>query len=88
MLMVIADGVVTNLLIQYGIAHEGNPFLLDIAGGVGLIIIKIIGASLAALIIWDIFRHYPRLAIWVAAIFVLLYSGIVDWNLQLLFFWI
>jgi hypothetical protein len=82
--MVVADGVLTNILIKSDIAYEGNPFLADIAGGFGLIIAKILGVLLAALLLWDIHRRYPRIAFWTASVFLLFYVAIVAWNTRLL----
>ena len=83
-LLEIADGVLTNILIKKDIAREGNPVLLNIAGGSGLIIVKIVGVLVAALILWDIRRRYPRVAFWTASAFLLVYAGIVAWNMRLL----
>ena len=83
-LLDIADGILTNILIQKGIAHEGNPFLKDVAGNTGLLIVKIIGILLVVLILWDIYRRYPRLAFWTSAAFLAVYGGIVVWNSCLL----
>jgi hypothetical protein len=83
-IMVIVDGFLTNALIQRDIAREGNPFLTGVAGKPGLLIIKTVGVLLAAFILWDIHRRLPRLALWAAAAFLLIYSGIVAWNLRLL----
>jgi hypothetical protein len=83
-IMVIADGVLTNLLIQKDIAREANPFLVNIAGDMGLIIFKIVGVLLCVFILWDIYRRSPKLAFWVSAVFLVIYSGIVAWNLHLL----
>jgi hypothetical protein len=82
--MVIADGVLTNILIQKDIASEANPFLVNIAGNSGLIILKIVGVTLAVVILWDIYRRSPRLSFWVSSVFLAAYSGIVAWNLHLL----
>ncbi len=82
--MVVADGVLTNLLIQKGIAREGNPFLVGIAGEHGLIILKVIGVLVCILILWDIHRRIPRLAFWTSSIFLFIYTCIVAWNLRLL----
>lgn len=82
--MVVADGVLTNILIQKGIASEGNPLLVDIAGEAALIVLKVAGVFLASLIILNISRRYPRTAFWTASIFLLVYTGIVTWNLYLL----
>jgi hypothetical protein len=82
--MVVADGVVTNILIQKGIARESNPFLVGVAGETRLIVIKVLGVLLAALILWDIRRRHPRIAFWTSAVFLLIYCGIVGWNMHLL----
>ncbi len=76
--------MLTNFLINNGIAREANPFLVNIAGESGLIILKVVGVLLAVLIILDIYRRNPRLAFWVSAIFLLGYCVVVFWNLQLL----
>jgi hypothetical protein len=83
-LMDIADGFLTNALINSGIAREGNPVLMDVAGGTRFMVIKILGVLLAVLILWDIHRRHPRLAFWVSSVFLLIYAGIVSWNLHLL----
>jgi hypothetical protein len=82
--MVIADGVLTNFLIQKDIASEANPFLTHLAGNTGLIIIKIVGVALAVVVLWDIYRRSPRLSFWASSVCLLVYSGIVAWNLHLL----
>jgi hypothetical protein len=82
--MVIADGFLTNALIQSDIAREGNPFLTGVAGKPSLLIIKTVGVLLAVVILWDIHRRHPRLAFWTASAFLLIYCGIVAWNMQIL----
>jgi hypothetical protein len=81
---VVADGVITNILIKNEIAWESNPILKGIAGGYGLIIVKIIGVLAAALILWDVHRRHPRTAFWVGVAFTLIYAAIVVWNTRLL----
>jgi len=85
-LLDITDGILTNILIQKDIAHEGNPFLKNIAGDTGLIIVKAVGVMIAILILWDISRRYPRVALWTSAAFLAVYCGIVVWNSCLLVF--
>jgi hypothetical protein len=82
--MVVADGVLTNLLIQKGIAREANPFLVNIAGEHALIILKVVGVLACIGILWDIYRRSPRLAFWTSSVFLLVYACIVAWNLRLL----
>ncbi len=80
----IADGIITNILIKLDIAHEGNPLLTSIAGDSGLLIVKIVGVTLVAVILWDIYRRHPRLALGVSSVFLAVNIGIVAWNLNLL----
>jgi len=82
--LVVADGVVTNILIKKDLAWEGNPVLQGIAGGYGLIVVKIVGSLVAAWILWDIHRRNPRLAFWIAVAFDLIYAAIVVWNVRVL----
>jgi hypothetical protein len=83
-LAVVTDGFLTNILINKGIAREANPFLFEIAGSHGLIIIKTAGVFMAVIILWDIYRRSPRLSFWVSLTFLLVYIMIVVWNLRLL----
>ncbi len=83
-LLDVADAVLTNALVRLGIGIEANPLLLNLAGSSKFLIIKILGVLLAVFILWDIHRRKPRLAFWTAAVFILVYGGIVVWNLRLL----
>jgi hypothetical protein len=58
--------------------------MMSFAGGWGFIIVKTVGVLLAALILWDIHRRSPRVAVWTASFFLLAYAGIVVWNIRLL----
>jgi len=83
--LVVSDGVVSYFLIRQGVAREINPFLRTLVGGGNFLVIKVIGALLAAFILWDIYKHRPRLAVISSRCFVGLYSGIVAWNLSVFF---
>lgn len=80
----ILDGILTKLLIEHGIAREGNPFLVPIVGENNFLLIKVLGVLLCALILWDVYRHHPRVALVATSCFVVAYGGIVAWNLTLL----
>jgi hypothetical protein len=83
-LLNITDGLLTNHMIKLGAGAEGNPFLLGIAGEPLFMILKIVGVLLCALILWDIHRRYPKLALVSTSVFVAAYAVIVFWNLRLL----
>lgn len=79
-ILVVSDGLLTNFLVNGGLAREGNPFLQTIVGDLGFIILKAVGVLLCAFILWDIYRRYPRLALVSTWCFVIGYGVIVLWN--------
>jgi len=83
-LLNIADGLLTNRIIKFGFGTEGNPFLLTMVGQPYFIIIKIVGVLLCGLILWDIYRRYPRLALVATSCFVAFYGVVVLWNFSML----
>jgi len=82
--LVMADGLLTNILVNFGIASEGNPFLAEIAGDAGMIVIKSVGLVICVLVLRDIYKHAPRLALISSGLAVVAYAVIVSWNLTLL----
>lgn len=81
----ILDGFLTHFLIRYGLAREGNPFLLPMVGEVNFLILKVVGVLLCAFILWDIHKRWPRVALTATTCFVILYAGIVLWNVSFFF---
>ncbi|MFC2033517.1 DUF5658 family protein [Chloroflexota bacterium] len=82
-LLVVADGLLTQLLIKGGKAREANPFLQPIVGEDIFIVLKVAGALLCGLILWDIYKRHPRVAMISTSCFVVFYGMIVLWNLSL-----
>ena len=80
---VISDGLLTQLLIKGGLAREGNPLLVPIVGEAGFIVLKVVGVLLCALILWDIYKRFPKVALISTTCFVVFYGVIVLWNLSL-----
>jgi len=82
-IFVVSDGLLTNFLVNGGLAREGNPFLQPLVGDIGFIILKAAGALLCAVILWDVYRRFPRVALISTWCFVVFYGVIVIWNLSL-----
>ncbi|MCK4274752.1 MAG: hypothetical protein KAW90_07645 [Dehalococcoidales bacterium] len=80
---VILDGLLTELLLDGGLAREGNPFLQPLVGDIGFMILKVVGALLCAFILWDIYKRFPRVAVIATWIAVAGYGIIVVWNSSL-----
>ena len=81
----ILDGVLTHFLVAEGLAREGNPFLLPLVGETNFLILKVAGVLLCALILWDIHKRYPRVALTTTAGFATFYFVLVLWNVSFFF---
>ncbi len=80
---VILDGLLTELLIAQGLVREMNPFLQPLVGDIGFMLLKVAGAGLCALMLWDIYRRYPKIATITTWIATGGYGIIVLWNTSL-----
>ena len=80
---VVLDGVLTHFLVDGGLAREGNPFLEPLVGEAGFIVLKVVGSLLCSLILWDIYRRFPKVAITATWCAVVAYGFIVVWNTSL-----
>ena len=83
--LVVADGVLSNFLITEGLGREWNPFLQTLVGEESFLLIKVAGALLSILILWDVYKKWPRAAINSVICVVVLYTGIVYWNILAFF---
>ena len=79
----IADGIVTYFLVKHSVGKEGNPFLQQLVDQPTFMIIKVVGVVLCALILWDVYRRHPRLALVSTSCFVISYAVVVLWNSSL-----
>lgn len=82
--LVVADGGLTNVLVNGGETREGNPFLVSLVGSGNFLVLKSVGALLCAFILWDIYRQRPKMAVISTSCLLVAYAGIVFWNLALL----
>jgi hypothetical protein len=81
--LVILDGVVTEWLVGRGEAREANPLLEPLVGDIGFMVLKVAGALFCTLILWDIYRRFPRIAVGATWCFVVAYGLILAWNSSL-----
>jgi hypothetical protein len=82
---VILDGVLTEYLIASGGVWEANAFLAPLVGRTGFMLLKVFGALICALILWDIYTRNQKLATVAAWIAAVGYGVIVVWNTSLFF---
>ncbi len=81
--LVITDGIISYFFIRSGLGYEANPFLRSLIEESMFIPIKVFGAVLSAFILWDIHKHWAKLALVATSGLVAIYSGIVIWNITL-----
>jgi len=79
--LVVADGLITEFLINYKISTEANPFLHKILETGNLIPVKVAGAILCALILAHISKSQPKLAAITVWCFIAFYAVVVYWNI-------
>jgi hypothetical protein len=84
--LVAADGLVSYFAVTAGLAEESNPFLRPLINNVSFLTIKMVGGILSALLLWYIYKRQPKLGLASIVFFVGLYTGILWWNLGVLFF--
>ncbi len=83
--LVIADGLLSNFIVQMGVGKEGNPFIQSIVGQTSFISIKLLAALIGGLILWRVFSRHPKLGLVSIMFFVVLYTAILWWNLAIFF---
>ena len=83
--LVVSDGVISKFLVTNRFGIEGNPFLLTWVGEETLLVMKVTGAIVAALLLWDIHKQHPKLAFISSLCLVVVYTGIIFWNLFVFF---
>jgi len=83
--LVVSDGLISNFVVTHGFAYEGNPFLQRWVGEDIFLVLKLLFAFLAALVLWDIYKHNPKLALLSTMCFVVSYTFIVFWSLYVFF---
>ncbi len=78
----ISDGLLSHFLIRNGLAREGNPLLLPLVGETSFLILKVVGVLICAVILWDVYKRFPRIALTFTSCFVAFYWVVLLWNLS------
>ncbi len=78
--LVVADGIISQFLVNYQLGYEWNPFLQTLVGQDYFLLIKLAAALLCALILWDIHKTRPRAALASSLFSVVFYTVLVYWN--------
>ena len=80
-----ADGIFTYSAVGKDLIREGNPIIQNVAGTESFLLLKIGGALLCGLLLYLVYKRFPRislLTIWTVLIF---YAVLLTWNLSILY---
>jgi hypothetical protein len=78
-----ADGIFTYSAVCRGLVREGNPLMLNMASTGNFLVMKISGAIVCALLLWLLYKRFPRISLAVASSIVVFYAGVLTWNLSI-----
>ena len=81
---IISDGLLTHALVGNDLLREGNPLMVPLVAQGNLMLLKLVGTIICVIILWDLYRRFPRLAVITTSCFVIAYGVIVFWNFGLL----
>jgi intracellular septation protein A len=80
---IISDGFLTHALVGGGL-REGNPLLVPLVAQGNLMVLKLVGTVVCIIILWDLYRRFPKVALITTSCFVVFYGAVVFWNFGLL----
>ncbi len=78
------DGILTYSAVGKDIVKEGNPLMETMAGTEGFLIMKILGAIFCALLLWLVYKKFPRVSLLVTSSIVIIYTMVLSWNFAIL----
>ena len=84
--LVVADGLISQFLVKSGLGQEGNPLLKVLVTESDFLIIKMCGAIICVLILWNIAKRSPRLIFIFSSCLVALYTALLLWNIAVFLF--
>ena len=81
----ISDGVITTFFVRNGLVQEGNPLMESIVREGNFLLLKVIGALLCVLILWGMYKRFPKVALMTTSSIVMFYGAVMAWNLSVFF---
>ena len=83
--LVVADGMVTRFVIKNQLGAEANVFLQDWVQSDSILILKLVGSSLAALILWRLYLKSHKMGWILTSFFASAYLLIIIWNIIVIY---
>jgi len=74
------DGVITHVFVRGGLAREGNALMSGLVYGGDFLFLKVVSVAILALVLWSVFKRFPKLALTTTAGVAIFYLGVITWN--------
>ena len=81
----IMDGFLTYSAVGKNWVREANPLFHDTAGSGNFLIMKVLGALLSALLLWLVYKRFPKVSFIAGTGIMLFYTAVCSWNMSILF---
>ena len=59
----VSDGILSNFLVSNNLGREWNPLLKSLVGGEQLLLVKVCGALVVMILLWNIYRKRSGMAV-------------------------
>lgn len=79
--LIVADGILSKFLVSQNLGREWNPLLNTLMEGDQFMLVKVCGALLVIILMWNIYRKRPGMAVISSLCSLVFYTGIIYWNL-------
>jgi len=79
--LIVADGILSDFLVSHNLGWEWNPLLKNMMGGEQFMLIKVCGALLVMVLMWNIYRKRQGMAVISSLCSLVFYTAIIYWNL-------
>ena len=79
--LIIADGLISESIVSGGSGFESNLILRTLMDNGNFLFVKVSGALVGAIILWNISKAKPGLALSTTVAFATIYTLIVYWNI-------
>jgi hypothetical protein len=80
-----ADGILTYSAACKNLIREANPILQNIVWTGDFLLMKISGAFLCGVLLWFIYKRFPKIGLIATSSIMFFYSFVLTWNLSVLF---
>ncbi len=79
------DGLITHIFVNNGIAKESNPLMESLVPSGDFLLLKILGALVCVVILWVMYKYFPKFALATASSLAMFYIAIISWNFLVFF---